>query len=402
MDARDTIKNIKTDTGSLLLNPRFIGPCMAGLFCLIVATVLDIAYLFTMATVLLALPFAGYIIGIVILRSCTVNREPLVVATQGEIAEVVLKIECGLSRLPPGLTVRDKLPKWVEAKDNVGFEIFPERSVEIHSSFRVTRRGRYRIGPAKLFAVDPLGMLRLKHRAQGVTDLIVHPRPVPFNIGRLAGGRMEFECPNRSGRLAPRGDFAGVREYRFGDEFRRIHWKTTARTQRLSVMEFEDSTIGSVMIMLDLSNGSDYGDAPITSLDIAAGAAAFALRECLRQRRPARLSLPGETSVYDLDVHSPGSLSTALNVLSDAKADSSLSSIDLLRSCPGGYDAILISSRATKETSAAANEAAMRGISLIIALVDPEPFGRQSPDEVSVADLERAGAYVELIREIRQ
>ncbi|MEN6372691.1 MAG: DUF58 domain-containing protein [Armatimonadota bacterium] len=402
MDARDKIKNIKADTGSLILNPRFIGPCLAGLFCLIVATVLNVAYLFTMATILLALPFAGYIIGIIILKNCTVKREPLVVTTQGESASVTVKVECRLGRLSSELTVNDKLPKWIEPEENTGLEIFHEQCVEIHSSFKALRRGRYQIGPASLQTIDPLGMLRLRCRVPGNTELIVHPRPIPFRINLVAGGNMEFEQLNLSGRTAVRGDFAGVREYRFGDEFKRIHWKTTARTQRLSVMEFEDSTIGSVTVMLDLSKGCDYGAEPVTSLDIAAGAAAFALKECLSHKRQSRLAIPRDNTVLNIDVHRPGSIDSALNALSDAKADSTLSAVDLVGSCPNGSSAILIATKATKETIAAVRDAALRNISFIVALVDPEPFGRHSDDEVSIAGLEQAGANVELIREVRQ
>ncbi|MEN6519935.1 MAG: DUF58 domain-containing protein [Armatimonadota bacterium] len=404
MDARDTIKNIKVDTGSLILNPRFVGPCLAGLFCLVVATVLNVTYLFTMATILLALPSASYIIGIILLRNCAVKREPLVVTTQGERASAAIEIECRLGRLPSELIVKDKLPQWVEAEDSTVMEVFHLQSVEIHSSFKTLRRGRYQIGPASLLASDPLGMLRLNHQVPGVTELIVHPRPIPFRTDLMASGNREFDHQNLAGRVAPRGGFAGVREYRSGDEFKRIHWKTTARTQRLSVMEFEDSTIGSVIIMFDLMKGCDYGTEPVTSLNTAAGAAAFALKLFLHHRRPARLVIPRNNAVLGIDVHSPGSMNSALNTLSDAKADSSLSAIDLVRSCSSGSDAILISPLATKETIAAVMEAVSRNIRLVVALVDPAPFGRkQSSDEVSVAELEQAGANVELIiHEARQ
>lgn len=399
MDARDTINNIKTDTGSLLLNPRFIGPCMAGLFCLIVATVVNIAYLFVMATVLLSLPVAGYIIGSAILKKCAVSREARVVATQGEKAFLTIQIKTSLGSLPSGLIVQDKLPEWVEIENNSGYETAWEQDAEIFVILRAGRRGRYQIGPSELLAMDPLGMLRIKRQVPGVTEYIVYPKAIPFRIGRLIGGNKEFDHPNNQGKLAPRGDFAGVREYRPGDELKRVHWKTTARTQRLSVMEFEDSTAGSMVVMLDLSKGNDYGTQPMTALDVAASAAAFVLRECLRTKKPVRLALPSENEIVRTDIHSPGSLATALTMLADARANSTITAVDLAKSCPPGAGAILITARAGEETTQAVREASRRGISLMIGLVDPQPFGRQSADDISAAELERAGADVELIRE---
>ena len=399
MDARDAINNIKTDTGSLLLNPRFIGPCMAGLFCLIVATVVNIAYLFIMATVLLSLPVAGYIIGSIILKKCTVSREARVVTTQGEKVFLTIRIKTSLGILPPGLIVQDNLPEWIEIESNSGYETAWEQNVEIFVTLKAEKRGRYQLGPSELIAMDPLGMLKIRRQVPGVTELIVYPKSIPFRIGRLAGGNREFDNPYNQGKLAPRGDFAGVREYRQGDELKRIHWKTTARTQQLAVMEFEDSTTGSIVVMLDLSKGNDYGAEPMTALDVATSATAFVLRECLSVKRPVQLVLPSKDEMIKTDVHSPGSLATALTLLADARADSTATAVDLVRTCPPGAEAILITARAGMETVQAVKEAERRGIRLMVGLVDPQPFGRQSADDLSAAELERAGADVELIRE---
>ena len=43
-----------------------------------------------------------------------------------------------------------------------------------------------------------------------------------------------------------------MREYRPGDAFNRIHWPTTARTNRLMVREFELDPTVDVWIVLDL------------------------------------------------------------------------------------------------------------------------------------------------------
>jgi uncharacterized protein (DUF58 family) len=53
---------------------------------------------------------------------------------------------------------------------------------------------------------------------------------------------------------------SGVRDYAPGDPFNRIHWKSTARKDRLIVKEFELDPLADVWLILDLWSGAHYGD----------------------------------------------------------------------------------------------------------------------------------------------
>jgi uncharacterized protein (DUF58 family) len=53
---------------------------------------------------------------------------------------------------------------------------------------------------------------------------------------------------NRTGR---RGEFFGLREHRSGDDRRDVHWRSSARTGRLLVREYEDEHARRVVICVD-------------------------------------------------------------------------------------------------------------------------------------------------------
>src|SRR5207245_813389 len=69
-------------------------------------------------------------------------------------------------------------------------------------------------------------------------------------------------------------EFADIREYTHGDPFKRIEWKSTARTGELMVRELHAETTLNVMIILDASDTMAYGQAGQTKLDYSARAVA--------------------------------------------------------------------------------------------------------------------------------
>ena len=71
-------------------------------------------------------------------------------------------------------------------------------------------------------------------------------------------------------------DFYGVREYAPGDELRRVHWRTTARTGTLAVAEYAQGVTLDVTVALDLfqdaykGTGSEEHSALETAVTLAA------------------------------------------------------------------------------------------------------------------------------------
>jgi uncharacterized protein (DUF58 family) len=62
-------------------------------------------------------------------------------------------------------------------------------------------------------------------------------------------------------RLGRRGEFFGLRESRVGDDRRDVHWKSSARTGRLLVREYEDELARRVVIAVDNALPKDVREA---------------------------------------------------------------------------------------------------------------------------------------------
>lgn len=113
------------------------------------------------------------------------------------------------------------------------------------------RRGDYPLGPLEVAVRDPLGLAELRHVGSGVRRLLVTPPTVALADIGLAGGQQ-----GAGGELARAftvGDVADatVRDYRRGDDLRRVHWPSTARTGELMVRREEQPLQSSATVLLD-------------------------------------------------------------------------------------------------------------------------------------------------------
>lgn len=160
------------------------------------------------------------------------------------------------------------------------------------------RRGRLPLGPLTVERRDPLGLYRLAQRRAGDMTLWVHPvvhpaRPLP--VGTVP----DFEGRRADTAQGGTMTFSTLREYRPGDDLRRVHWKTTARTGVLMVREHVDTTEPTATIVLDTRRAALTPDGFEHAVEVAASLA----HATLLAGRPATVLVPGEplaaTSLLD-------------------------------------------------------------------------------------------------------
>jgi uncharacterized protein (DUF58 family) len=112
------------------------------------------------------------------------------------------------------------------------------------------KRGRFLIKDFELSTKFPFGFFRHRRRLPArETELVVFPRltpidnqlsDIPTGVGKIVANR------RGSGQ-----DLLALRDYRPNDDFRRVDWKATGRTDRLTVREFSDEDDKRVTIILD-------------------------------------------------------------------------------------------------------------------------------------------------------
>ena len=185
-----------------------------------------------------------------------------------------------------------------------------------------TRRGIYTVGPLTLSVHDAFGVVECGLTLAGDDRFVVYPRvedvlPLPGAASREA--RMGSMQASR----VPVGlDFFGLREYEVGDDLRRVHWRSTARTGELMLRQDEMPWEARSTILLDTRPvhpprrlvGAGGGDRRLARHGHVPGAAAGAVhdhrrgRHPLLRRRPLRPDhgVPGRLLGRDLRPVGPG------------------------------------------------------------------------------------------------
>jgi uncharacterized protein (DUF58 family) len=150
----------------------------------------------------------------------------------------------------------------VEVPVGAGLAEFAMPSLARDSSFDdvfivpTTRRGIIPIGPVRTVRADPIGLVRKEFVWAERIDLHVHPRTI--SIPSMSTGFIRDLEGNPTRELTNSDvSFHALREYVPGDERRTIHWKSTAKTGRYMVRQYEESRRSHLMVALSLAE-SDF------------------------------------------------------------------------------------------------------------------------------------------------
>jgi uncharacterized protein (DUF58 family) len=126
----------------------------------------------------------------------------------------------------------------------------------------VTRhRGRYTIGPLSISISDPFGLARVRMQTSTQNDLIVYPAVEEleaWTLGMQGAGAGESTVRHLFRSAA---EFYTMREYVTGDDLRRIHWPSVARTGHLMIRQDESNRRSMATIFLDNRSGAMGVDA---------------------------------------------------------------------------------------------------------------------------------------------
>jgi uncharacterized protein (DUF58 family) len=166
------------------------------------------------------------------------------------------------------------------------------RDETVRAAYRLPteRRGLLRVGPMAIEVSDPFGIAAATTQGADVTELTVWPAvddvtPLPHTSGDdpLAG----VDHPNP---LASHGDdFYALRPYVIGDDLRRVHWKSSARTEELLVRQDEMPWQGRATVVLDARRGTHSEE----SFERAVSAAASVILASSRRHFLVRLITTG-------------------------------------------------------------------------------------------------------------
>lgn len=160
-----------------------------------------------------------------------------------------------------------------------------------------SRRGVIQVGPMTIGRGDPVGILRREHAWPGTQQIFVHP--VTVGIPSTSAGLVrDLEGSPTSDIVDADLSFHAIRPYVAGDSRRHVHWKSTAKTGRLMVRQYEETRHSRIAVILDLV---DDGYASDDEFELAVSAAASLGVQGVRDGRDVLVTASAEIPEYSRD-----------------------------------------------------------------------------------------------------
>ncbi|TDD86427.1 DUF58 domain-containing protein [Saccharopolyspora karakumensis] len=254
------------------------GRCLlaAGVAAGICALVLDERDLLRVSAFVIALPLLALALSGQVRFGVSARRviDPPRVEV-GSRADVQLHIS-GSGRFPAdGLVLEDGTPHALGGRPRFRLPIVPRHGGQVLTYPVIPAlRGIHHIGPLRTWIGDPFGLAQFERELAGRSRMVATPQVVEL-AGLPAGSGLGTGEDGTARLRAGHGeDDAMVRQYRQGDDIRRVHWKSTARRDELMVRVEERPWHGGVTVLLDRRSAAHRGNGAHNSVEWAISAVA--------------------------------------------------------------------------------------------------------------------------------
>ncbi len=369
---------------------------------LFVARLIGTTQFHQLAYAFLALPVSSFFLGLLNSRGLGLSRvlPPGVRVTAGSPTRVDLRLSNRSRFGTSKASVVDRLP------EPRGFEVPALRgggTTKIGVPLTFARRGIYMLGPAEVRVVDPFGLLRFARRFEERTEVVVYPRIHALPGFPLRDGNIDDGTRGSVGR---RGDeFAGLREYRRGDDRRHIHWKSLARTGELYVKEFALHAPHRYTVALDLRREGIRTQERET--EDAVSCAASVLTHLWQGHRPFRLLSTDKDGVATEFGSDAATYWRAMRTLATVRADGARTLGEAVLQEQGrlGEGVVLILRTREEDLPACVRKLRGAGLSVVVVALATHTYrtppgtggaaqSRESEFLQAIGALEKAGAAV--------
>ena len=347
------------------------------------------AFFFKLLYVLILLAAVGFAWAWLNLRGIQIQLTRLSQRGQvGGYLEGQMRVN-NLNRLPKSwleVTEVSDIPGYSSGR---GIGLVKEQSRSWRIETYLSRRGAFTVGQVEVTSQDPFGMFRLKRRFLEPKEYIVLPaaEPLPNLDPRLANLPADSRVNRRTDNITP--DTSTVREYSYGDSYRRIHWPYTARMNTLMVKEFDMGISAESWVLLDMYRSSHVSldDAENTE-ELAVTTAASLISRLTELSMSVGLAANGQQMYIQRPDSSPAQAGRLMEALATVRA---LGNVTLERFI---YDlrphltrfntlTVITPSRRT-EWIAALSNVRRQGVSVAAIYIDPVEFGASAAVESPV------------------
>lgn len=237
---------------------------------------------------LLFLPILSYIIAWLGRRKLQITQDTdCAAAPKGTPASFWVRLE-NKGRLPiPYIRLcyhtDQSALRYTPAPTLCGLSVGESRRVEAQVSAKY--RGRYSVGADAVYVEDYLRIFRLRCPLAQRPEVVFLPALVSVSLPDALRGVSDSRVPV-PGAVEDYSSVAEILPYDPSREFRKIHWKLTARMDELMVRQFETEETARATLLLDLSPLGE-GEKGAALEDVMIESAVSLLNALMQNDRPA-------------------------------------------------------------------------------------------------------------------
>jgi len=233
------------------------------------------------------------------------------------------------------------------------------------------RRGIYVVGPLTVSVTDAFGMAEASAVATGTDRFVVYPKVE--NVLPLPGASsQEARVGSFQASRVPIGlDFFGLREYEVGDDLRRVHWRSTARTGELMLRQDEMPWESRTTVLFDTRPSTHTSESFERAVEVAAS---LVTAHC-KGRRHLRFLTTGGVEMRSAGKERYAQIMEYLAEVTPEGADRFNMVIDTLRRTGAGGPLAAVVANAGKADLAALGTLSHRTNLVALALLRPSAYG---------------------------
>lgn len=230
-----------------------IATAVVGVLCLIAGRVFGMFELYIVAAAMLALVACAIAWVLLNWRSLQVSRA--VVPPRLHVGSTsVVTLTLSNKRLIP--TPVAQITDEVNGTPRADAHVPPlVRNKFTRASYRVPaeQRGRIALGPMRTRVTDPFALASTVRLSAPDASVLVLPAYDIIAAPPQPSGRVASRADRSPGRIGAQGDeFSSLRAYVVGDDLRKVHWPSTARSGELVVRTEHVPEHGDSMVLLEV------------------------------------------------------------------------------------------------------------------------------------------------------
>lgn len=214
--------------------------------------------------------------------------------------QVIVRVDIHHSR-PIAIPMQMRVSSTIPTLANKAFQIEGTESshVSIETQAVFYTRGLKHIGPLNLLHEHPLGLFRIYRTIDIPQEVIVFPRLEKVFFQKEVLREIMYGRKTAYPMLEDASRLSHLQEYDH-QPFHRIHWKLSARMDLLMAKEFEKTSTGNVVLLVDLNLPDDivinqvWQHMRVAYEDTAINAAGSLIQDLKVFSTPVRLVIIGE------------------------------------------------------------------------------------------------------------